>query len=250
MRYLGSRFVNVGRKLLPLKVKYLIKAVIRPAMNQVAGESEEQHSHLKEKFSEIYSNNIFGGRVSRSGEGSDLVQTEIIRRELPRIVKECSIHTFLDAPCGDGYWMQKTNLGVEQYIGVDIVEAMIEKHKKDFGSPTQTFLCMNLVTDSLPKVDLIFSRDCLVHLRFKDALKTIANFKRSGAKYLLTTTFVDRTKNYDLVGMDSFWRPLNMRLAPFNFPEPLLIVNEGCTEEAELYTDKSLGLWLLSDIKA
>ena len=109
---------------------------------------------------------------------------------------------------------------------------------------------MNLVTDSLPKADLIFSRDCLVHLRFKDALKTIANFKRSGAKYLLTTTFVDRTKNYDLVGMDSFWRPLNMRLAPFNLPEPLLIVNEGCTEEAELYTDKSLGLWLLSDIKA
>jgi hypothetical protein len=40
-----------------------------------------------------------------------------------------------------------------------------------------------------------------------------------------------------------------MRLAPFYFPEPLLIVNEGCTEEAGQYTDKSLGLWLLSDIE-
>jgi len=249
MRYLGSRFVNVGRKLLLLKVKHMIKAAIRPVMNQVAAESEEQHPQLKEKFSEVYEKNMFGGRVSRSGEGSDLVQTEIIRRELPRIVKEFSIQIFLDAPCGDWYWMKETNLGVEQYIGVDIVEAMIEKHKKSFGSPAQTFLCLNLATDSLPKADLIFSRDCLVHLRFEDALKIIANFKRSGAKYLLTTTFIDRTRNYDLVGMDSFWRPLNMRLAPFNFPEPLLIVNEGCTEDAEQYTDKGLGLWLLTDIK-
>ena len=250
MRYHGGRFVNVGRKLLPLKVKHMIKAAIRPTINQVVGESEEQHPQLKEKFSEVYEKNIFGGRVSRSGEGSDLVQTEIIRRELPRIVKEFSIQTFLDAPCGDWYWMKETNLGVERYIGVDIVEAMIERHKKSFGNPTRTFLCLNLAADSLPKADLIFSRDCLVHLRFEDALKIIANFKRSGAKYLLTTTFIDRTRNYDLVGMDSFWRPLNMRLAPFNFPEPLLIVNEGCTEEAGQYADKSLGLWLLSDIKA
>ena len=72
--------------------------------------------------------------------------------------------------------------------------------------------------------------------------------RSSGAKCLLTTTFVDRKRNNDLVGVDKFWRALNMCLPPFNFPEPLLIVNEGCTEEAEQYTDKSLGLWLLSDI--
>lgn len=249
MRYLGSRVLNAGRKFLPVKVKQTIKAVLRPIMGQPAAESAERHLQLKDKFSEVYEKNIFGGRVSRSGEGSDLIQTEIIRRELPNIVKEFSIRTFLDAPCGDWYWMKETNLGVEQYLGVDIVETMIEKHKKNFGSPSHTFLCLNLATDSLPKADLIFSRDCLVHLSFEDALKVIANFKKSGAKYLLTTTFVDRISNNDLVGKASFWRPLNMRLAPFNFPEPLLIVNEGCTEEAGQCTDKSLGLWLLSDIQ-
>jgi hypothetical protein len=144
--------------------------------------------------------------------------------------------------------MKEANLGVERYIGVDIVETMIEKHKKNFGNPMRTFACLNLAADPLPKADLIFSRDCLVHLRFEDALKIIANFKRSGAKYLLTTTFIDRARNNDLVGIDNFWRPLNMRLAPFNFPKPLMIVNEGCTEEAAQYADKSLGLWLLSEI--
>ena len=244
MRYFAKRSIIIGKKLLPLRIKHVIKTCISYVMPQTAGENKQ----LKEKFSEVYEKNIFGGRASRSGEGSDLVQTGIIRHELPRIVKEFSIQTFLDAPCGDWYWMKETSLGVDQYIGVDIVDAMIDKHNKNYGSPSHKFLCLNLATDSLPKADLIFCRDCLVHLSFVDALKVIANFKKSGAKYLLTTTFVNRKKHNDLVGVGSFWRPLNMCLAPFNFPEPILIVNEGCTEDAGRYADKSLGLWLLSDI--
>jgi hypothetical protein len=243
--YIRKRIINTVKSLIPLKIKQAIKASIGFAMPRVASESQQ----LKEKFSEVYEKNIFGGHVSRSGEGSNLVQTENIRYELPKIIKEFSIETFMDAPCGDWYWMKETNLGVEHYIGVDIVDAMIERHKKDFGSPFHNFQCLNLATDSLPKADLIFCRDCLVHLSFVDALKVIANFKKSGAKYLLTTTFADRERNADLVGVDSFWRPLNMCLTPFDFPEPILVINEGCTEGAGLYVDKCLGLWLMSDIK-
>ena len=248
MRYIGNRLINIGRKLLPMKVKTMIKSAMRPTVNPTNAISGERFEQLKEKFSEVYEKNIFGGRISRSGEGSDLVQTEIIRNELPLIVKRFSIQTFLDAPCGDWYWMKETNLGVTQYIGVDIVESMIKKHKIEFASHGRAFECLNLATDSLPKADLIFSRDCLVHLSFEDAIRIISNFKKSGAKYLLTTSFIDRTENNDLVGKDSFWRPLNMCLAPFNFPEPLLIVNEGCTEEANQYADKCMCLWLLCDI--
>lgn len=251
-----SQVADLGRKILPTKVKRAIKAAIRPAASTgvsaaspAPGVSEAvKVAPLKEKFSEVYEHNLFAGSVSRSGEGSDMVQTEIIRRELPRVVKDYSIKTFMDAPCGDWFWMRKTDLGVEQYIGVDIVDAMIAKHQKEFGSASKQFYCLNLAEDALPKADLIFCRDCLVHLNFEDGKKIIANFKRSGAKYLLTTTFVDRTVNNDLVGKNDFWRTLNMRLAPFNFPEPLLLINEGCTEDNNNYMDKCLGLWKLEDI--
>lgn len=203
---------------------------------------------LQEKFSEIYEKNIFGGRVSRSGEGSDLVQTAVIRRELPRVVRQLGVKTFLDAPCGDWCWMQHTDLGVDRYVGVDIVEALVERNDSEFGGPCREFRCMDLATGDLPRADLIFSRDCLVHLSFADALRIIANFKKSGAEYLLTTTFPARESNNDLVGKDSFWRPLNMELPPFNFPPPIELINEGCTEEADQYADKSLGLWRLRDI--
>ncbi|HJD55966.1 MAG TPA: class I SAM-dependent methyltransferase [Rickettsia endosymbiont of Pyrocoelia pectoralis] len=207
-------------------------------------------SNLKDKFSKIYEENLFKGRHSRSGEGSDFVQTEVIRNELPRIIKEYNIKAFLDAPCGDWYWMQETKLGDGvKYIGVDIVDNLIEKNNKEFGNSFTFFRKVNLTENYLPRADLIFSRDCLVHLSFFDALKMISNFKLSGAKYLLTTTFVNLAENKELEGENSFWRPLNMELAPFNFPKPLLLINEDCTEENGKYSDKSLGLWKLKDIK-
>jgi glycosyltransferase involved in cell wall biosynthesis len=56
---------------------------------------------LREKFTHIYSQNTFGGANSRSGEGSNMVQTVEIRRVLPQLVQEYGIESFLDSPCGD-----------------------------------------------------------------------------------------------------------------------------------------------------
>lgn len=247
-RRLRNCCYGTARKILPRSVRSGIKAVARPLarryakMNTVSG-------RLQEKFSEVYEKNIFGGRESRSGEGSDLLQTEVIRREIPKVIQANSITSLLDAPCGDWYWMKHTELGVERYFGVDIVERLISKNRREFGSATATFHCMNLVGDDLPQADLILCRDCLVHLAFEDALKIVANFKRSGAKFLLTTTFVQHKQNNELHGVDDFWRPLNLQLPPFGFPNPVSLINEGCTEEEGRYKDKCLGLWRLSDIE-
>lgn len=202
---------------------------------------------LRKKFSIIYRQNIFGGRQSRSGEGSDMIQTATIRKQLPLTLASYKINTMLDAPCGDWFWMRHTNLGVKKYIGVDIVDELIKSNQRTFGNQINSFICRNIVEDDLPLVDLIFCRDCLVHLNFTDIEKVIRNFKRSGSKYLLTTTFVRRDANNDLLG-DDIWRTINLQISPFNFPQPLLLINENCTEIGGQYDDKSLGLWLLEDI--
>jgi glycosyltransferase involved in cell wall biosynthesis len=236
------------RRLIPPHVRLAIRnRLVHRKVEETPCPDSLQNMGLKEKFSEIYAKNIFRGSESRSGEGSDLAQTAVIRRELPRLVQELGVKTFLDAPCGDWYWMKEVDLPVEQYIGLDIVEPLVEKNRNTFGSSKVFFRCMNLAEGDLPKADLIFSRDCLVHLSFADALKIIANFKRSGATYLLATTFTDRSRNEDLG--NRFWRTLNMQLPPFNFPKPLRIINEECTEENNSFTDKCLGLWLLEDIR-
>jgi hypothetical protein len=201
---------------------------------------------IRSKFTKVYEDNVFGGVESRSGEGSNLVQTEVIRDEIPKLLAELEVETLLDAPCGDWNWMRATKLGSIKYVGIDIVAPLIEKNRAQFGSEFVQFLCADIATDELPKVDLIFSRDCLVHLSFEDAFQVLHNFKRSGAKYLLTTTFTRRSANDDLAAQ--FWRPLNKQASPFDFPAPLKIINERCTEGGGAFSDKSLGLWMLSDI--
>jgi len=199
------------------------------------------------KFTRVYLKNLFGGEESRSGEGSSLAQTLEIRRQLPGVLMKLAARSLIDAPCGDFQWMKELQLPIEKYIGVDIVAGMIEENIRKYGNEQRSFIQLNIIRDTVPQADLILCRDCLVHLSFRYCMKVIDNFKRSGSKYLLTTTFVNRTKNDDLGR--GFWRTLNLEIAPFHFPRPLEVLNEKCTEHGGAYSDKSLGLWVLEDIR-
>lgn len=196
-------------------------------------------------FTRIYRKNLFDGTESRSGGGSSLEQTERLRHEIPKLLKKFGIRSMLDAPCGDFNWMRHVQMDGVKYIGGDIVAELTELNSEKYGTDHRSFIHLDIVNGAIPTVDLIFCRDCLVHLCFDDARKALDNFKRSGSTYLLTTTFVDRDRNEELFGI---WRTLNLEKLPFDLPKPILILNEGCTEGDCQYRDKSLGLWRLKDI--
>lgn len=190
-------------------------------------------------------NGKWGTLESLSGPGSTLEQTQTIRAILPNMFSHFSIASILDAPCGDFNWMKTINLDPYTYLGIDVVEAVISQNDAFYGSSTKKFICLDLLTGSLPQVDLIISRDFLVHLSNDDVKKVLKNFKMSGSRYLLTTTFPTRTNENISSGQ---WRPLNLQKAPFNLPQPIFIFTENCTEQGGIYADKSLGLWKLEDI--
>jgi hypothetical protein len=198
-------------------------------------------------FTEIYHNNGFIGDESISGPGSDMIQTKVIQEQIPLLIQELKIRVLIDAPCGDFYWMKEVEMDfLEKYIGVDIVEDLVNSNQQKYGNRQRKFIKMDITHQKFPKSDLILCRDCLVHLPFKEIFSTISNFKQSGAKYLLTTTFTDIQENIDIA--PGLWRPINLQLHPFNFSTPIQILNEGCTENDGQYMDKSLGLWYLSDL--
>lgn len=196
-------------------------------------------------FRNIYKNNYWGDVDSRSGAGSNLRQTAEIRRALPMVIDAYNIKTMLDIPCGDWHWMKEAVLDVD-YIGADIVPELIQRNQSLYESYRCRFTKLDLTSDDLPKVNLIFSRDVLVHLSFKDIFSAFRNIKRSGSKYFLTTTFTGRGSNVDIP--TGHWRPLNLQKAPFNLPEPLMLIEEKCTEGDGSWGDKSLGMWRVSDL--
>lgn len=201
---------------------------------------------MKEVFTYIHQNNHWRGDDSASGAGSDDTQTYVIQLALPDILSHFHIESILDLPCGDFHWMQHVSLPVKKYIGADIVEELIYTNQTRYASPQREFRIIDLTKDILPAVDLLFCRDCLVHLSFADISKVFSNLKKSGIQYILTTTFTDRTENYDIQTGD--WRVLNLQAAPFYLPAPILQVNEQCTEGNGWYADKCLGLWSVADL--
>ncbi|MCX5712161.1 MAG: class I SAM-dependent methyltransferase [Candidatus Omnitrophica bacterium] len=205
-----------------------------------------KHLPIEYVFTREYRTNRFGGKISASGPGSDMAQTATVRNILALLVKELGIKTLLDAPCGDFHWMSNTQLGIENYIGVDIVQDIIKQNGRQYGRNGIEFRKLNIVKDGLPKADLILCRDCLVHFCFKDIFVAIRNFKQSGSTYLLTTTFTSHLDNRDIV--TGSWQPLNLQSAPFNFLAPNKLLYENCTEESGRYQDKCLGLWKLENI--
>ena len=142
--------------------------------------------------------------------------------------------------------MKTVELDSVNYIGGDIVKELAVHNQDVYGAFNKSFQQLNLITDNLPGVDLIFCRDCLVHLPYEDILKAVKNVKRSGARWLLTTTFVERKENLDLTGVT--WRAINLELPPFNFPKPHYLLDEKCTEGGGLFGDKCLGLWKVQDL--
>lgn len=195
-------------------------------------------------FTEAYLKNVWNSAESASGTGSTLKQTETLRALLPQLLAELNVKTLLDAPCGDFNWMKEVNLNLEKYIGVDIVEPIISENNRKYSRADREFIALNIITDALPSADLILCRDVFIHHRYRDIFKTVENFKRSGAKHLLTTTFPARSN--EELEIEGLFRPINLQAAPFNFPMPVKLIDEHCTEVG--YEDKSLGLWLLSSL--
>ena len=182
------------------------------------------------------------GMQSIAGYGSSTWNVRIIVNVLPIIFEEYKIKTMLDVPCGDFYWMKNVDLSSVKYIGADLVDEQIAYNKEKH--PEVDFRILNMIEDALPSADLVFTRDCLVHLNFHNISMFINQIIKNGSKYLMTTHFPEVQKNDELNGIIG-WRPLNMQKPPFNFPKPLKIVSE----QSDYNPEKCMGIWSIEEIK-
>jgi hypothetical protein len=196
---------------------------------------------VKEKFTEIYENNLWCSPESVSGGGSEMQNTKVIRKELPVLIQKFNIKSILDLPCGDYNWMKSVDLSNVSYIGADIVEPLIKKNKELYNEID--FRLLDLTKDILPKVDLIFVRDCLGHLSNDNVLLALKNCKESGSKYLLATSFTKWDFNPDI--KDGGWKCINLMISPFNL-NPIYLINEDCQEGFPHYNDKCMILFQLN----
>jgi SAM-dependent methyltransferase len=190
----------------------------------------------EERFTEIFRANHWRNVESASGFGSSLEATVQTRDALRELLDRYAITSLLDVPCGDFNWMQRVDFGGD-YCGADIVPELVARNQRLFGGDRRRFIVLDVTRDPLPTSDLIFCRDCLNHLSLDEAVLALGNIAKSGSSHAALThhptTIVNRPQ---ASGFD--YRPLNLRLPPFNWPEPVEVW-------AEAEPGKTLALWRL-----
>mmetsp|Transcript_25528 Transcript_25528/g.42014 ORF Transcript_25528/g.42014 Transcript_25528/m.42014 type:complete len:563 (+) Transcript_25528:86-1774(+) len=212
---------------------------------------EDTTEGRKKLFDIIWKENHWGDKgqmqAPRSGQGSTLHTTENVRKGLVDFIKQYNIKSMVDLPCGDMTWMpevlQKVHL--DSYVGLDIVEEMIKENQDRFKSMSfMNFGTIDASVEPIPKADLIFCREMFQHMLRDTARKTLENFRRSGAKWLMATTFVITKDNWDTTAMNKkldvfiYW-PWNLQLDPFNMGTPTLLVDD-------YHPGMSMGIWRMN----
>jgi SAM-dependent methyltransferase len=168
---------------------------------------------MKDTFEKIYQQNEWH---YGSGEGSLIKYTESYINFLQNFFKENNIKSVVDLGCGDWQFSQFIDWTGIRYYGCDLVESVIDNNKKHYSQPNISFHLLQENNVELPDADLFIAKDVLQHW----SNKSIKEFIPKLSKYplsLITNCINPRrglTVNIDIA--DGEFRPLDLRLSPFN----------------------------------
>jgi len=173
------------------------------------------------------------------GKGATVEMTKVLRPFIEESIVKYKIKSISDAGCGDYAWMALVNKHGASYVGYDINDEMLNQLEyKDVS-----FEIFDITQAVLPKTDLIICKDCLIHLTTEDGVKAINNFRESGSKYLMSTTYDFIKKNVQISKMDHpkqyGFRKVNLQIAPYNLGTRLCKVYEPAY-------DKYFSMWKLN----
>jgi hypothetical protein len=122
----------------------------------------------EEVFTRIYSQNEWGGNPGElhSGSGSGQLAAAPyvaqIRQQLASL--NADQLRMVDLGCGDFRVGEQLAPACAAYVGVDIVQPLIEHHQSRFGSERVSFVHANMIEDPLPPGDICCVRQVLQHL--------------------------------------------------------------------------------------
>lgn len=216
-------------------------------------ETTESSETAKRVFSKYFKQNFWANSDGSSGPNSAYDSTHLLRANLEKMFIKYNIQSIFDSGCGDAnlfkYIFKNPKLTKINYTGLDCVEDMIEQNKKFFKDSSNfndnskmSFICDDVTQYDIPKVDLIISRD-VAHYLPNDLIKLfLTKVLESGSKYLLITHNLASALSANCATEIGIFRPVNLLYSPFNFPEPVEVIQED-TEY------KAMALWRIADLK-
>ncbi|WP_299098845.1 class I SAM-dependent methyltransferase [uncultured Winogradskyella sp.] len=143
----------------------------------------------KDAMQQVYDLHLWGGKDFDFYSGSGSHDAEIVTPYIECVSSFLQAHnnalTVCDLGCGDFNIGKQLIRYTKKYIGIDIVDNLIERNKKLFKAENLEFYCLDIVEDELPKADCIVLRQVLQHLSNAEILKIVK--KLSNYNYVILT---------------------------------------------------------------
>lgn len=202
---------------------------------------EVQRKNHKQVFTRIWQNNEWGSGSQRSGSGSTYEATSILRPKLIELIDFLKIESLVDVGCGGCEWIGEITTPLQFYIGLEIVDDILDEIKNKFHDhPGCFFSSRDVILDKLPRSNAILIRDVMTHYPNYAVKAALNNIRESGANYMMMTHHPSGYNEQITLGA---WRPLNLCAEPFFLPPPRIFVSEDNQPDG-----KGLGIWHISSL--
>lgn len=235
-------------------IKELIKRIIPPPIvNHISQRRLRAHLARQtvknrgrtaaEVFTEIYVTNAWGGKPGElnSGSGTYGPAAEKYVGFVNDFIRRNDVKTVVDLGCGDFAIGQE--IKCESYVGVDVVQIVIDRNNQKFGTPNRRFVCIDVAGDEeIPDGDLCLVRQVFQHLSNDQILRVLQ--KVSKFRHVLITE--DQPSEADLMsynvdkihGEDTrlyYGSGVYLDRPPFNRPIELLLDCPGKPDAARVH---------------
>ena len=162
-------------------------------------------------FSKIYKEGLWN---EGSGDGSKIENVREYVDVLQKYIDKPEIKTVIDLGCGDWQFSKFLDLSSVLYLGVDVVDSVIDSNIDLYSASNIDFISRDIITYELPQVDLIICKDVLQHLSNRDVISVLIKIIKSSKFALITNDFnSESTSNIDIENGD--YRYLDLTLSPF-----------------------------------
>ena len=182
----------------------------------------------KAVMEQIYEEHLWGGghHMFYSGHGShdpNLVKPYVI--VVSQFLRSFETPlTICDLGCGDFNVGRQLTPYTKKYIGVDIVQNLIDYNQNTFANENIQFRCLDIAQDELPQADCVILRQVLQHISNKEVQQVVRKLK--DYKYIILTEHLPKggfVPNLDIIsgqgirlkkqsGLDLLAPPFNLKV--------------------------------------
>ena len=211
-----------------LNINYWLRKIFTSTIYQKLNPNKDKIK--KQVFTSIYKSNhwvqkdetLSKDSMSVSGHGSNINTNQFfdLKENFTKMIDDKQINSVLDMPCGDFLWfyeiIKHKNI---DYVGVDIVDELIEANKIKYQNKNFNFInedIVNFNTDK--KFDLILIRDLFIHIQNSDIKQIFQNLNKINFRYVALNSYNNKVNQDVVVGNH---RKVNLLIEPFNLEKPL-----------------------------